>query len=358
MRILNTALFFGFTSALLAQSPITLGNSNMPSAGDTLRYTSVSVNSVNNYTQTGTNFTWNFAAVTSGTQGLRSFRSAFSTPYALFFASFTGFAEKMPDLSLGAIGFSDYYNFYKKQTNPPAYIADGVGMTFSAIPLPSYYSNKDEIYNFPLTYPKYDSTTYKFSTPSMSIIPIVYTSAGYRVTKVDGWGTVTTPYGTENCLRLVTTVYGNDSIKNTILPFPLGFPNITRSYQWLTLTSKIPYFEVSGNLVGNNFVATQARYRGFDKKEPPVNTVGINQVSEEPSFVVYPNPVSSTLHLGPLKANAQLAVYDLSGKLVLSAKGAEFDVNGNLELGALQNGIYLLTINEGEQQFRMKFVKE
>ncbi len=93
------------------------------------------------------------------------------TPYALFFFSFSGFAEKLPDVSIGGgFGFTDYYNFYKKQTSPvQAFIADGVGLTFSSVPLPSYYSDKDELYVFPMTYPKYDSTTFRFSTLSTAL---------------------------------------------------------------------------------------------------------------------------------------------------------------------------------------------
>ena len=182
--ILNFSLGFG-------QSPITLGNTNMPGSGDTLRYTNVQLSSIGNYTQTGTNFNWNFGSVISTTQGVRSFKSAPQTPYFLFFLSTNEYGEKIADtIGAGPFLITKYWDYYKKQTSPNAFIADGAGVTFSSVPLPSYYSDKDELYNFP-SYPKYYSTSFKFSTLTTSLIPIRYSKTGFRATKVDGWGTIT-----------------------------------------------------------------------------------------------------------------------------------------------------------------------
>src|SRR3954465_10860651 len=85
---------------LSAQSPITLGNANMPGSNDTLRYTNVLTSSITNYTQTGVNFNWNFANVTSLTEGVRSFKAAIQTPYFLFFLQQNEYGEKIAD-SLG-----------------------------------------------------------------------------------------------------------------------------------------------------------------------------------------------------------------------------------------------------------------
>lgn len=358
MRIYSFFLFIIFSASLLAQTPIILSNNNMPAANDTLRYTSVSLNSVSNYTATGTNYNWNFSAVNSSTSGVRSFKSSLQTPYAVFFLSFTGFAEKLPDISLGGtFSFTDYYNFYKKQTNPQAYIADGVGLTFSGVPLPSYYTDKDELYLFPMTYPKYDSTTFRFSTPSVSVVPIIYVKSGYRVTKVDGWGTITTPYGTENCLRIVTTQYAKDTIKTALLP--LGFPNTVRSYQWMTLNSKIPYFEVTGNVVGTNFIPTSARYRGYDVKAgDPVNTTGLNEVEETSQLVIYPNPVAEILHLGQIKSDLNLTLVDAQGKVIRTVQMKGGLEAQELKVDDLPAGIYSLNGVWENKPVQIKFVKE
>lgn len=362
--LLSLNVFGGF---IIAQSPITLGNSNMPGNGDTLRYTNVQLNSLGNYTQTGTNFNWNFSTIVSTTEGLREFKSAINTPYFLFFLASGEYGEKIADTLVGGTGtlsITKYYDFYKKQTSPVnAFVADGAGMTISNIPVPSYYSDKDELYKFPMTYPKYDSTTFKFSTLSTTLIPIKYTKAGYRVTVVDGWGSITTPYGTENCLRLITTEYSKDTTILT-LPIPnlppikIGVNNYQRSYQWLTLNSKIPYMEITGNLVGGNFVGTLARYRGYNKLE--VTATGLfNELTDMKELTAYPNPVKDKIKLSCMGEYVQeIEIYSLDGKQIMTLEPIFSRGETVIDVSGLVAGVYLLKTGKDTNQRCLKFIKE
>jgi hypothetical protein len=342
-------------SRLIAQTPITLGNTNMPGSGDTLRYTNAQVNSVGNYTQTGVNFNWNFSALISTTEGVRSFKPTLQTPYALFFLP-NEYGEKIADtLGAGPLTITKYYNYYKKQTSPSAFITDGVGLTFSNVPVPSYYSDKDELYNFPMSYPKHDSSTFKFSTPPSGILPIIYSKSGYRITEVDGWGTITTPYGTEACLRLITTQYAMDSIKNNIIPFPFGFPNYQRSYQWLSATGKIPYLEITGNLLGSNFTVTQVRYRGYNKAGPPT---AITEIVKDLNILVYPSPAKDKLYLRNTGDKpAPFRVFNLQGLMTgngTALPGTETCV----DLTTLAPGLYLVQLQGEKSGECIRFLKE
>ncbi len=344
-------------TSTFAQTPITISNSNMPGSGDTLRYTDIQISSLGNYTQTGVNFTWNFYNVISTTEGVRSFKSSFQTPYALFFLSLNEYGEKIADtIGAGPVVFTQYYNFYKKQTSPNAFIADGAGVTFNNVPLPSYYSDKDELYHFPMSYPKYDSTSFKFSTITTTLIPVSYSKKGYRATRVDGWGTVTTPFGTANCLRLVTTQYSMDSIKTNLGPisFPVGFQNFQRSYQWITTTSKIPFLEITGNLVGGVFTPTLARYRGY---EIPVNTTGLNDVNDDRALMLYPNPVKDQLRI-QLHEPAQVLLYDAQGKLLRTDKAEAVEGGFVMDVSALPAGIYFIKAGPLDNQTNFKFIKQ
>jgi hypothetical protein len=355
-KIYLLLLLNAFGAFIIAQSPITLSNSNMPGGGDTLRYTNVQLSSVANYTLTGTNFNWDFSNVVSTTEGVRNFKNAISTPYALFFLNLGEYGEKIADTLLGAgpLTLTKYYSFYKKQSSPSAFIADGVGLTMNNIPVPSYYSDKDELYNFPMTYPKRDSSTFRFSVTTVSLIPISYSKAGYRITEVDGWGTITTPYGTQNCLRLITTQYSKDSIKNSI--FPIVIPNYVRSYQWLTTTSKIPYFEVSGTLVGSSFTPTNASYRGYDVTP---GATGIVEAQNSKVEGLYPNPVKELLWLDvSLTENEKLEIYSVEGKLVTQATAGIVNKKTSLDVSSLAQGTYFLKITGGKQERSFKFVKE
>jgi hypothetical protein len=355
-------LFFlcvaSISANLFAQAPISLNSTHFPSNNDTLRYSTVQPTAAINYTQTGTNFNWNFSNLLPVGQGVRSYKLGLLTPYAIFFTSLSEYGEKIADtLGAGPLTITNYYNFYKKQTTPVnAYVVDGSGMTFSSIPVPSYYSDKDELYKFPMTYPQYDSTTFKFSTASSTLIPIKYSKTGYRLTKVDGWGTITTPYGTAPCLRIVTTQYSQDSIKNTILPIPFGFANNQRSYQWLTTTSKIPYLEINGNLIGNNFTITQIRYRDIYRNITSVFEQG-NLGSD---ISIYPNPVKDQLSLSiEPSLITQIEVLDINGKAVLLNKKTDgIQLQNTLNVSALPEGLYHLKVSSEKGPINFKFIKQ
>lgn len=370
MKKFNLVLLFNVcVTLIIAQSPITIGNSNMPGANDTLRYTNVQTGSVGNYTQTGTNFAWDFSKVVSTTENLREFKAASQTPYFLFFLAQGEYGEKIADTLVGGTGtlsITKVYNFYRKQTNPVnAFVADGMGMTISGLPVPSYYSDKDELYNFPMSYPKYDSTTFKFSTTTAGALPIKFSKQGYRTTKVDGWGTVKTPYGTDNCLRLVTTQYSKDTTTITIPPIPplpalppfkIGIQNNVRSYQWMTLTGKIPYFEVTGNLIGSNFMITQVRYRGY--KVASIDLTGIKQAEDISAISLYPNPVKDKLWLSQ-GANDQTSfeVYDLNARLIKQGSLESIGGISYLDVSALETGLYVLKLSSESQDSYLKFIK-
>lgn len=352
--------------ALFAQSPITLSNSNMPANTDTLRYSSAQLSSVGNYTQTGTSYNWDFSALVPVSQGIREFKSPLSTPYAIFFLSFTGSAEKVADTLLNVpplVTLTNYYLFYKKSTsNPNAYLADGAGLSISGIPLPSYYSDKDEIYNFPMTYPKYDSTSFRFSTPSTTATPFVYSSTGTRATRVDGWGTITTPFGTAPCLRLVSNVYAKDSIKTSLISIP--FTNNTRSYQWLTNAQvngknvRIPMLEVSGTVFNGTFTPTQVRYRDNYLN---LNAVGIRELDNAAHTVFYPNPVGDQLHYlntGQLEG-VNYTITDVNGKTMDAGviRIINTEVSGAIPVKQLSPGVYTIRLAKQGTTDAFRFIK-
>lgn len=353
-KIYIQVLVVFFTSVLMAQSPITLTASNFPGSNDTLRYTNAQISSVGNYTQTGANFTWNFSGLVYTSQGVRDFKQALQTPYAFFFFGINEYGEKIADnIAAGPLTITNYYNYYRKQTSPVnAFVADGIGMTFSSIPVPSYFSDKDELYTFPLTFGDYDSTTFKFSTPTTTALPFTYKKTGYRVTMVDGWGTITTPYGTANCLRLLTTQYSQDTIKyNT---FSFGFPNNQRSYQWLTLNEKIPYLEINGALTGANFTPNQVRYRDTYQ-----NPAGVHENADLSSIEFYPNPGKDKLWLH-FTRNGEffVEVVGMDGKIVKADHFNSVNMPQCIDIDELSPAIYIIKVREKQSVYFYKFIKQ
>jgi hypothetical protein len=174
------------------------------------------------------------------------------------------------------------------------------------------------------------------------------------VSKVDGFGSVTTPYGTANCIRFVTTQYSQDTIKNTIIPFPVGFANYQRSYQWLTTTSKIPFLEVSGNLVGTVFTPTTVRYR--DNYQ---NTSGLHENTDLSAMDLYPNPGKDKLWLNfTRKGEFLVEILDISGKTIKSGSFNSENIGQSLDIIDLSPSVYIIKVTEKQKTYFYKFIKE
>jgi hypothetical protein len=361
-NLLFSIICFG---ALFAKAQITVTSSQMPSSGDTARMSLANLNSIGNYTATGANFNWDFNNLVPTDQVMREFKPSFQTPYAFYFLP-PKYGEKtldavpIPNIPLGGltITIEDIYSFYRKN-GTSSFNSEGLGLKLSGIPVGATYTDEDELYLFPLNYLNRDSTRFSLTTPSNTLVPFTYKKHGYRITEADGWGTITTPFGTENCLRVVTTQYSIDTIYIPALPSgfnKIGFPNYMRSYQWLTLNDNVPYLEVSGNLVGNNFTPTQARYRdriryfvGIEEKRDKVSVL----------FNIYPNPSSNSIALVFNNNSIKMDYYiaDLSGKVVksgvISNEKAEYE--HQILLTELPKGLYHFTLSDNKTQQTIKF---
>jgi len=345
-----------------SRSQITITTSNVPVSGDTARMSIANITDLtdpNNtlYTSTGPNFTWNFDSLRAIDQVFRKFEPAFTYGY---FSS--GYCEKTADtLNVFIASFTNVCDIFKKTSS--MFYQDAWGITYTGVALPIPYSDKDEIYNFPLNYLDRDSTTFNLATPTSSLIPFSYRRNGYRITQADGWGTIKTPFGTAACLRVITTSYEVDTIKAMIpigtftIPLVLPVPNYTRKYQWLTLTEHVPFLEISGPLLLNIFLPNEVKFRDNYK-----TFVGINEtVNNNLALGIYPNPATTELNfIITARGIHDISVFDLQGRLIMSEK---FDntnpVNKNtIDISHLQAGIYAGKINNGSAVQNFKFIKQ
>ena len=312
------------------------------------------------YTTTGANISWTYDSLKANGQMMREFKAPLSTPYPFFFSS--SYGEKTSDtLDLGIIKFSNIYSFYKKSTS--SFNIDGTGMSYMSFPVPNFYSDKDELYKFPLNYGNRDSTTFKFSTISTSLIP-TYKKEGYRITEVDGWGTITTPLSGVPipCLRLTTTAYSQDSIIGDLaigtftIPLNVGFPNYQRSIQFLTLTERTPYMEINGSVIFGVFLPTGVRYRDI-----PRSFVGVNENETEVALAIYPNPATSELNIIiPKNKELILEIFSNLGQLVIKKNitNNEMMNKHTLDISGLSQGIYSGRLGDGKSVQNFKFIKQ
>lgn len=320
--------------SVAVKGQITITSSSMPGSGDTLRYSTSNPAGVV-YAPTGTNYFWDYSNLVMLRQDLYEYKAATATPYAFYFLGLNKYGLKVADsIGAGTFKFYNVYNFYQKTS--ALFKTEGIGFKYNNIPLAGYYSDDDELYQFPLNYLDRDSSTYAFSVSIGT--GISYAQRGYRINEVDGWGSIKTPFDSVSCLRLISTSYGIDSINFNGIGF--SFPNIQRSYKWLSTTQKIPILEISGQYQNNNFTPNQVRYRDIYR-----TNVGLNTTQTPAESVIYPNPTNGlfTVYLNENKSGT-MNIADLTGKLVYSTACTTGKNSIDLNALNLSKGVYFISV--------------
>lgn len=266
-------LILSLVLSQLAFSQITLTSADMPVNGDTIRFTTamLDANVLANYQRGGANQVWDFGSLVPISQTVNNFVSSSQTTYSGVPTDRVGvlFADT---LSLGGNSVNDVYNFVNSTSSDfsidyrAVTVQTGIPL-FPTILIEDPYSNKDEIFQFPLDYQDRDSSTFNFVFNN-AIFSIYYGSSGYRINDVDGWGSVTTPYGTFNALRVVTDMVSVDSIsfgtQNVVVPSHL------REYQWIAKGERIPVMKVYGLVTAGIFTPTTVEFRDNFRSTAPV----------------------------------------------------------------------------------------
>jgi hypothetical protein len=274
-RILSCMAVF---SVFSAHAQITINSSHMPKSGDTLRYSDAAVTSQIDYKKTGAGITWDFSSLKPTGQDLYQYKSSISINPAYFFWGLSTFGLKIADsFGFGTFKVKDIYDFFKNSSTK--FTAEGRGLSFNGFPIPSDYSDPDEVYQFPLNYGDRDSSTFKVSFQLATFISL--TQKGYRINEVTGYGTVVTPYGSFSCLQVKTTIPEIDTIGSGTFKFP--FPRTTVQYKFLSTAERIPVLEVSGSQTGSTFTPQYIRYRdkylGLKSPLRPVASFTVNRKS-------------------------------------------------------------------------------
>jgi PKD repeat protein len=227
----SVAFFF----AIQANSQITITSADMPRANDTARVTTASGTIQLN--QTGSDFTWNFANLNMVSQDVIRYQSPLQTPYALYFAQST-FGLLESDGNIASLLLQNTYGFYRNTTT--ALVYNGRGASVQGLPLGINYNPRDTIYRFPLNYGDKDSSNFYGQT---SLLIGDLKISGKRVTEVDGWGKITTPFGTFDCIRVKSVITETDTV--VFSGFSLPVPNNRTEYKWLAKGVNYPVLQVT-----------------------------------------------------------------------------------------------------------------
>lgn len=345
----------------IAFGQITLHSTDFPNAGDSVLTSLANDIGTADQTLTGANYNWDFSFLTPSLQRYEKFDSpfTFTTPFNILFSVLnTTYGRDnytITSIPVPGITFDAAYDFYKKSSG--SLRQNGAGYTISGIPLPFLYNNADTVYRFPIDYLNTDSCNYKFALPTIGVLPFYYGQTGHRVNVVDGWGTITTPYGTFSALRLKSTISAIDTVYIDTLGFGFNIPRpLAIEYKWLAAGMKVPVLQINTSVFGATETITQVTY--IDSVRSSVPQVGIAENTNNTNLIVYPNPAQNDLHVQYSLAVASLVKVSLTnvlGQMVVSmaVNSAAGKTDLTVDTRGLQAGIYFVNL-EGSNFFEVK----
>jgi hypothetical protein len=342
-------------------SQIVIDKTDMPSGGK-YYYISNNVTLDNtDYTITGTDYNWDFSKLTPATQSTDSFVSVNTTPliFQLIYNSIFDAAHKatvaQPQNTLNfipSINLTDVFTFY--QVTDKVFSIVGYGAYLNTIPLPLKYDNADIIYKLPLKFGDIDSNTAK--------IELSIPNTGYfgqvkkRKDTADGWGTITTPFGTFQTLRIKSVINEKDSIHFDTLS--INPPAINRSYtvySWLSKSYADPILQVTDNGLTQTVAYIDNIFTNVRE--------GTNINSD---IRIYPNPSFSRIYVSYYLVKpscVEISISDLLGDKICNPETyyrseGLFTDNIDLTKYHLNKGLYFLKVSTNNGTRVVKFVKE
>jgi hypothetical protein len=318
------------TLAAHAQTPISITRDDMPNTGDTLRVSQTVQLAGPSLNVRGANQTWNYAGLRPLTQRVTNYQSVGSTPTLLqltFGTILSGanratIATRYDLTTLQELGLmvGSVYGFFNESASDYRQVGFGIPIPTgtTTIDAPVTYRNQqrqDVVYRFPVTYEKRDSSESEFA--------VDLTGTAYlrdqqkRVNTADAWGTLITPFGTFETLRVVSTLYTRDSVSVSGAPGVVVTRPVSREYKWLGKNQGIPLLQVTTQLVAGNEVVTSVVYRDIYRRSGGV--LATNNTLAEKTLAAYPNPLPATADLRlvlPEAGAVTLTATDLAGRLL------------------------------------------
>lgn len=347
---MKNRLPFAFALLLpsLAFSQVTITDNDMPDAGDSIRVSYALTLGPVNHTLTDTNYVWDFSFLVPTAQERIEYVLPTALPFN--FLADLGVTNYSPD-SLPVIGqlptnFTDYYKSTSSSFRQVGISFDLPQLTTFSAPL--IFSSADYVYRFPLNYGDMDTcdAAYSLSIPGIGFIG----QDRHRENEVDGWGTLITPLGTYQVIRVRSVLDQTDTVSlDTTNQTGYSVPRPTEvQYKWLAPGMKIPVLEIDCQILFNAEVVTNIQYQ--DTLRDSLFQVSIlNQNPDAPRVTVFPNPAHGQVNVfyqqngtGPL----QFMITDLTGKNVYTEFDKSSNSSGNrtIDVSGLTPGIYLISV--------------
>ena len=195
---LTPIFFFGILSSA-AFSQITITQSDLPSVGMQIIQAQDTTTLTLSPGAAGPSQTWNFSALLNDVQGTTNFINPLATPYATPFP-----AANIAIVALGANPADTIYEYLK--SSAAEFNIQGINQPINGNRLSVKFNPVQKLITFPSTYMTafqsnmdYDVTFAYITPPNIDSVRAKHTETD--TSAIDGWGALTIPSGTFNCIR-------------------------------------------------------------------------------------------------------------------------------------------------------------
>jgi hypothetical protein len=320
------------TSAAFAQ--ITIHSTDFSQAGYSYTFgmaasTEIAVGS------SGANQTWIFGDFYWTVLDLRTYVDAASTPYSSQFPGCTR-AEHIAPVFGGHTDSYSYYRIVQDSLIQLGQVADTVVMPYHPPMLQA---------SLPLGYDQHWTSVMSYDYMGTQAV------TDSMICHTDGWGTVTTPYGSWQALRVFQHHFQTMRIGSNVLTYEI------LQYYWINQAGNSVLVLTSGmNEVNPNFTTGSVSMLGVPMSAEPVRGPVAQSFSVGPN---YPNPFNPTTEIPVTIAKGgpvTLDVYDELGQLVahqsdyMPAGTHSFTVDGS----SWATGLYFARVTAGTEQRVLK----
>ncbi len=350
MRIPVLAFVFAFTflgASFNSQGQIALTSTDLTSIGDQItRYS----DTVPTYGPgaAGAGVTWDFSGAINDTASVTSVVSVGSTPFA---SQFSGSDYAMT-------GGADSYLYFIHNANTMITTGAAGDLLGTGEQIQAVFTDPLILHQFPRTYQSNFNDTYQFQAEadgaSFGVYRIRLTHTGNVFDTTDAYGTLITPTGTYDALRVKSTDFTTDVIEVKLAQF-LPWTNFTTvmdtsvTYSWHAKEEKLAIAEFAFDSVGDPARFTYSAV-------PPISTVDVANYETDTELRLYPQPAAEELFIQGLNPNAnhRADVFSIDGKLIRT----ETLTSNSLYVADLRSGMYFLriTLADGTHKEPLKFI--
>jgi hypothetical protein len=147
---------------------------------------------------------------------------------------------------------------------------------------------------------------------------------------------------------------GNYATALTAMPPPSGSMWKSGQSQTYIVRGKVTGLDSFTNVISDDstavvWIQNNTNYRVEQAAKSTTGTTGISSIHAAEAFIIYPNPAGDVMYVQMPFAKADYALYDLTGKIILSGI---VDTPGTINTGSLSSGQYLLEIKSNGEALR------